>query len=608
MQKKPWFYISALAVLLLFTYTFWKRTPPAILWEDGARLMYSFEFNRIKTRQEGTRNIPPEEFNLKGTLNFRIMEKAKNIRVLCQFSPLSVTIEGLRHAELDRINKNGRIKSVQVPNTIAREDRNELASIMSQAQFMIKKNITQAWSAREKYPGGEYEADYVYDKSSLYKTKRGYRELYDDDGFPRPGMTALIRESRASFTYGKPFTWLIKASGKETISVISGDESYETVSVRFALRTTRFRPEKNLAVWRETATADEIALQWSSGQQNARSFRDTMEIAEMKRAYGSLAPGDVIAAALDQDRSPQRQAAARLQRYFSLFPQQCRAVPGIMLSGSFTYGQRDTLITALALAGNAEAQHALAAIMKSRSFTEKIRIAAALALGAVDLPEAAAIEELWQAFFNRPQGHDAGNTASDAAAHALGSLTKTMLASGRKDQREQGEAVMKKILAELDEPGDVFRKTALLTAAGRSGTAEARDAIGDFLEADKSLIRSAAAASLGLINDSVADRLLLKSLKGEEMAPVRETIIEALDRDRLDERTALDLAAHLGEESDASVRKKIYLVMLKSGRSPGVAAALQDLFEKESSPENRELIRRFLGLSRDSKKDSGPPR
>ncbi len=565
--------------------------------------MYSISYTKTKTVRTGKHKNVRKKIRLKGTLNFRVIEKTGSIKTMCQISPVSIELNGTHYPELEKIyalpfiaafNKKGNIKSFHFQQQVAQEDENDIASILSQAQFVIRKSITSAWNTTEKDLNGTYEAEYVYNKRLLEKKKISILKIFDEDGYPARDISAAVRESITEIAYGEPTTWLRRAKGREKISVFAGDESYATSTVNVSIKKIKFKPVKNLFIWKNSKNYKETIAEWSLKQKNTHSFTDSLKINEITKTYGSTSSRRVISTILGRSASPDNNSVNKITEYLVLFPDESVIVPLIIRGDAYNSSQRTAAITALGCAGHSRAQAALVRIMNDPAFNTDTRARSAEELGKTEKPENSTIDALWKAFSFRKSGNNGFIKISQCAAAAIGSLTGTLLLSERKDFLDTGEKTLDRIISELSSTQDIPGITSLLIAAGNTGSTDALDAIEDLIDSDRQQIRSAAAEALVHIEDSGAEKLLLKQLENEENPAVKKTILKALTAKKSREKTVFKVVDLVKSEKNDRVRGMMYQYLLKNRNYPDVITSLREMLTVETSASNRKIIREAI--------------
>ncbi|HSA13741.1 MAG TPA: HEAT repeat domain-containing protein, partial [Spirochaetota bacterium] len=417
--------------------------------------------------------------------------------------------------------RNGAVKKVHFPSDIAPDDEKDIAAIIRQMQFVIKKSITSAWHTRENDSAGSYEAEYLYDKISLKKRKTGYAEITDREGHANGEITAAVRESRAEIFYGKPFTWLRRSSGRDKVTFFYSEDSYITSSVTFSAKKAKFRPGEKLAIWKEAGTFKKILADWRSKPKNRHSFADMLKLAELRKAYGTVSFNSVAEPMLLKNSGEETEKG--IAGYLALFPEDSMKLAGLVASGRLTSGQNSTAINSLARVGHAEAQGALVRIMNDAARAERVRILSAGAIATLAQPVPATIEGLWNAYHKRAPENQSGLNVAGSAVLTLGALSRNMARSYREDLQNTAEDIREKIISELSNEGPMT--PALISAAGETGHDDAIDAIEDELDSDNPRYRSAAIASIKDFEDPGVNGILIKRLRKEDNPGVRAALV-----------------------------------------------------------------------------------
>ncbi|HOO71814.1 MAG TPA: hypothetical protein PK926_08625 [Spirochaetota bacterium] len=593
--------IAGMAVLLL--YVALKKSAPDIFWDREAGQMYRITFSDITAfRVKKGRKIP-RTFRLTGVLNFRILETGETIKTAVQISPVKVAYNGTEYPRLKEIysslflvdfNPGGTIESLHFDNTIAQDDEREVASIIRQLQFVIRKSITSSWNTTEEDSTGRYKARYSFEDNRLTKRKADYVEVLDEWGFPRKGITAKVRESLLEVNYGRPDSWITGASGKEKVSLFSEEESFATSNTSVILTKIEFEPDKNLEIWKTSRDSADIIETWKSIPKNSISFADSLEIDAIKKKHGGVSLTNMAGNLFAQYAEFDYNAVNELMTLLKLYPEQAEIVPDLLLKKNFNKMQKTMLVHALERAQHAEAQKALCRVMTDENFEDFSRIQAAMALGAIEKPEEKTVEQLWQAYFGRENGDELAMRVSNSAVLSLGALSNKLSASNNEEDHDKAETVRDAILRELENSGDVTTTTALLAAAGNTGDTEVLDAIEDRVESAQPIVRSAAASSLRNIEGDEADTILMNSLKKEAVSTVRESIVKTVAARKSNENVTREMMSLLPRENDENVRELMYRYMLKNRDQRGVKEKLREMLKSEDSLKNRLLINKAL--------------
>ncbi len=578
---------------------YFNNTAP-IYWEKGAAQIYRISGSTfIYAKNPGSASIY-DRLELKGILNFRIYEIKKDIvKAGIQLYPLQVIAEGRRIESAEKlysrlffaeIKNNGEFIKFHFNNGIAVDDEKSIKDIITSFQFIIKKSFFSKWNTEETDRNGSYKAAYtLLSRGKINKSKIEYIEKPGDKNTSDTGGKTVIKRSELTVRFGKPWSWIKNAEGRELTVFYSKNRPLMKVSSSFSLKITDLDPDRSLAIWNDSLKPDRQIYEWKTNPKNTLSIADQAEKNMLKQKFGSKYFNIIADEVFNKYRSFNSQCIQTLMEFLKLYPHAAAMFPGYLLAKKLNPAQRVMLVHVLGRTGTEEAQEALTVIMKGEEFPVESRKQAAIAFGSIKKPISNAVDSLWQIYENRDTDANSKGIAN-AALLSLGSIAKNPENRNNAEYKNISEIIKNRIAADLADEDDLNTTVALLHAAGNTADESFIEPISRFLNDENPRIRTAAVTSMAYMDDEKVTKVLIDILDDESNVNVRNAVVAAMYRKLPSPEAIEKIMEMLPDEENDIVRGRMYRYLLKNREFRGVKEQLRKMLRSERVMENRRII------------------
>lgn len=317
------------------------------------------------------------------------------------------------------------------------------------------------------------------------------------------------------------------------------------------------------------------------------------ELAAIKKNYGSPDLNQVMDSLFKKNIKFNMQCVNEIHKYLNLFPEAAGEIPDFLLKG-LSLDQRAMLVNALQSNKSVYSQKALLRIIKGGEFPPESRVQSAIAMGDITKPGADIIQGLLLMYYKRDNSSDLSVKLSDTSLLSLSRIAGAMSHGKSREDAAVVFEIKKKIEAEFSNAADPGHLSTVIYAAGNTGDKNFIGPISDCFQSEASVVRSAVAQSLSLINDKKIDSILAGQLKIEGEISVKSNIVKSLYDMKTSDKAVETVCEKIQNEENEIVRGEMYRFLLKNRKRSGVMDVLRKMMVSESSMENRDIISRAL--------------
>ncbi len=571
-----------------------ERTPqpaaslavPQFIWIAGEHRAYELDLtSQVQLGVVGADAPADLEQRIAGTLHLKVYSVAETeVELGLQLSEPSLRVNGerdvLREAEMAtafgaRFGRDGRPLNFSFPANMSEDVASQLEELVRSFQVIVPVSAQESWETKERHGSGRYAADYQVVESGLRKTKSEYLSgapMYGESDDLDDAKTRLVR-SVAEVELDPAASWIDRVSLEEELVVVTGIEAMARSETRAELRSVVLSLPGSLARAKgvEALLAAEAAglnAVKAKAREAQRVPASPADIASFRETVAAFAASD----GLDVD------LLHAIARMIARFPELAPLMTGLIDEDRHADRVCSGLIHCLELAGHKEAQVSLVVLLRDQDRSQMNRVRALVALGGVDDPSSATLQQLWAATEDR-----AHHEAEDRANTALLSLGR-LAASMRDSQHEEYGAMQLGLQRALDVSYSDDSRVIALKAIGNSRDADLEPKVLDHLRADSAVVRAAAAEAVGAMDCAESLPILTRSLGSERNGRVRAMIAASLSSmSHRDESTFREVQRLVRDEGDDSARFAMVCYLADHlDEFPDARSTLLSLMENET--------------------------
>lgn len=489
-----------------------------------------------------------------------------------------------------------RISSFSFPLKMPREEQTALVGVLQELQFIIPPSSSLSeWESHEQDALGKQVSRYRVIKSDaagcgLQKTKLRYETLAQAGG--NPYLRAEVKASNAAAWYEKGAFWLKRASKQENVELLNGAAVFAKASVDIQLDSLSGNfpwPEADetsaLAAYVDFQLGERVLKQErpKTAEELDAQFAQTDWQAALQ-SYARILKADEAGA--------KTKAVELLADYLRYQPERALDLAAAIRAGRVEEGHQALAFLAMQLAGTAQCESALIGVLGDSQFDAMNRMRAAIALQDLPAPGKAAVDALYGQMNGLKSEDQAGLQVAKTAALSLGSLANNLRNSDPLLAQEAEEKLVEKLNQEKD-PQNV---SVLLSSLGNTHNPAFEATAAKYLKEPSEGVRAAAAETLGKIESSNRESLLMQQLGEETSARVKREIYTALAQVPEASLAAVQsVAERLPDEPRADVRREMIKFIGPHARNDEkVRQALVSAFAGETDDGMLRLIGGFL--------------
>lgn len=587
-----------------------NREAPSLGFRKGETLVYSFTQNRTIRLRPGNiaafkltdPKVSAVEMRVKqsGDLIVRVYEEMDqgwvigfellNARVVLASNQVSAGKEFERLGEemkgemLAWVLKSGRIQKLGEANQMSPEARNQWRDILARWQVVLADDVKDlAWTRTEEDTTGSYVASYARTgaaiPSEITKRKQHYLTFR---GGSQASFTGASVIQGSTVIEVQPYQKLIEGRERMHITALGVD-----TDVIFAFRLKSASIDSRID---QTVSASRVALielipassSWADAGQNSKGSKKAGaasgnikdEIARLKQLYAEGKAG-----------TPEEVNV--LSKIADIIKSNDTSVDTVLAALAHAEPKSDlasALTGVLGSAGTPTAQLGLLAIATSKDWPHPMKQMALFSFAQVTQPVREV--ETWLQSLHEQQG-----ALSKNAVMVLGAMGDRL----RDTDPQRFNSIAQYVLDasnQRDLPKD--QQIILLNAIGNLGPNEVPRFVQISLKNDDSIVRQEAVESLQRIQNDVARKLVLDSLKNDPIDNVRATAAKTLANSTWQGATD-ELMGLVNNDQSTQVRQEALIGLKRSfDENPRIVDLFQRVSERDRSPEVRELARQLL--------------
>jgi len=534
--------------------------PVRMVWKPDDRQMYELRMKSSILLAGKTLDA-----EVTGTLNSRVVEVGDSVFVAFQIAPVQVAMNGAPSPYLTEVYSNltigmfseyGHIVEVMTSALLHQKDQQALANIIYSLQCVVpplnERIAADRWTIEEKDANGSFEAFYSVSNGLIVKEKDFYSE-YAHGGTNETSIRVVSSSIRAKVSENT--SWLEELTGKEALEILVSTNLLSASDSAWSIRQILFHPDPGLAIWQDHGNVEEwlkTVAQFGKGDPFSQAHLAALEkqrFDDLRERYRDISVADMvvslIASVEESIRTKKGHAATipaihALRDYFTVYPERALGIPEKIKADQLDDQVAGRTMLALELAGNPEAQQALARIYSDDEQATNQRLQALAAIADVEAPIQESVSDL-NAFVD----WESDRLIRDNAWLALGAI------SVRADDTSR-EQIREKLIDLLNRDED--RDVALLGLDNAGGAPI--EVLTNSIVDDDPHIRAYAVKNLRHDNSRTAKELLDEVLEQDDGRQVRRNAMRVLqqyadpDADRI-------VRTHLLDEPDEQIKKEM---------------------------------------------------